>query len=605
MSLYQRRLASSTYSLRHSLENRARRLEESLQKAQKIAHLAPAEIPDPEDLEEMEEAERERLEELLAAATLANNAEQVRDEVRNLRALAVQAKAVEDSGTEAKLSRLNDLLHQEGFFDEPQKRLLIFTEFKDTLDYLMQRLVSWGFKVGCIHGSMAPGSRDEPGTRLHAEQQFKDGGIQVLVATEAAGEGINLQCCYILFNYDIPWNPNRLEQRMGRIHRYGQTRDCLIFNFVASNTIEGRVLQRLHEKLQEIRNALDDDAVFNVVGEVLPAPQIERVLREYYAGKLGDADLEDRLLRDVDEGRFRNICQNALEGLATKKLNLEMLIERRARAQERRVVPEAIARFLNEAADYVPIAFKLVAKLPHTFDPPRTPTVLRRYESDPDWKLPRLSEKYPRCSTDRETAEHNNLEWITPGHPLFESIRRHTLGLARGEFGKGACYYSLAHDRPARLDFFRARVVDGLGQTVHERLFAAEMNEAGTCLLGEPSILGNLTPAPAPADVPPVSLLPSRPRGCTATPCNRSSTRSERSDWRRWRGLPPMSNCPSPSCSRRPMRKLAGRRRRSKPRSAGLKAACRRPRPGTVNCLPGGTAAVRNWNVSGPCLCRV
>jgi SNF2 family DNA or RNA helicase len=89
---------------------------------------------------------------------------------------------------------------------------------------------------------MKSGSRDEPGTRLNAEQQFREGDIQILVATEAAGEGINLQVCNILFNYDIPWNPNRLEQRMGRIHRYGQRKDCLIFNFVATNTIEGRVL---------------------------------------------------------------------------------------------------------------------------------------------------------------------------------------------------------------------------------------------------------------------------------------------------------------------------------------------------------------------------
>ena len=120
---------------------------------------------------------------------------------------------------------------------------------------------------------------------------------------------------------------------MGRIHRYGQTKNCLIFNYVATNTIEGRVLQRLLDKLQEIRNALNDDAVFNVVGEVLPATQIERVLRDYYAGHLGDADLEDRLLLNVDEGRFRAICQNALEGLASKRLNLEMLIERRAKAK--------------------------------------------------------------------------------------------------------------------------------------------------------------------------------------------------------------------------------------------------------------------------------
>src|SRR5271167_160111 len=147
---------------------------------------------------------------------------------------------------------------------------------------------------------MKPGSRDEEGTRINAERDFWDLKTQVLAATEAAGEGINLQCCHVLFNYDIPWNPNRLEQRMGRIHRYGQTKDCLIFNFFARNTVEGRILQRLLEKLQEIRNALNDDAVFNVVGEVLPAAHVERVLRDYYAGRLGEADLEDRLLRDVD-----------------------------------------------------------------------------------------------------------------------------------------------------------------------------------------------------------------------------------------------------------------------------------------------------------------
>jgi SNF2 family DNA or RNA helicase len=346
MSLYQRRLASSTYAMRRSLENRARRLDDALKRAADLARLAPPDLPDFEELEEMEESEREHLEALIEAVTLTASADDVREEIKELKQLAVQAEAVEQAGVEAKLSKLKALLHQQGFFDQPEKRLLLFTEFKDTLDYLVGRLQSWGFRVGFIHGGMKPGSRDEPGTRLYAEQQFREGAIQILVATEAAGEGINLQVCNVLFNYDIPWNPNRLEQRMGRIHRYGQRKDCLIFNFVATNTIEGHVLRRLLEKLQEIRDALDDDAVFNVVGEVLPAAHVERVLRDYYAGLLGEADLEDRLLRNVDENQFRAICQNALEGLASKKLNLEMLIERRARAQERRVVPETIARFL-------------------------------------------------------------------------------------------------------------------------------------------------------------------------------------------------------------------------------------------------------------------
>jgi superfamily II DNA or RNA helicase len=508
MALYQRRLASSTRALRKSLENRANRLERLLEEAHELARQAPVELPDADELDEMEEAEREQLERTLEAVTLAHNAQEVRAEIERLRELARQAGRVEESGAEAKLSRLKELLQDEGFFDHPDQRLLVFTEFKDTLDYLVERLSAWGFRTGFIHGGMKPGSRDEPGTRLHAEQQFREGTIQVLVATEAAGEGINLQCCHILFNYDIPWNPNRLEQRMGRIHRYGQRKDCLIFNFVATNTIEGRVLQRLLEKLQEIRNALDDDAVFNVLGEVLPAAQIERVLRDYYAGRLGDADLEDRLLHNVDEERFRAICQNALEGLAAKKLNLEMLLERRARAQERRVVPETIARFLRETAEYASLSLRPVGQLPHTFDPGRTPAVLRRYEQEPDWRLPPLAAKYPRLSTDRATAEEHNLEWVTPGHPLFEAVRRHTLARAQECLQKGACFHSLRHDAPTRIDFYRARVVDGLGEVIHERLFAVGMDEEGGVRLSEPTVLGDLTPAPAPDGLPGVASLP-------------------------------------------------------------------------------------------------
>ena len=508
MALYQRRLASSTRAMRRSLENRAKRLAKGLKEAQTLVRAAPPDLPDWEELDEMEESERERLERMLEAVTLAGNADMVRQEIAELRELAEQAERVEQGGTEAKLSKLKALLNSEGFFDHPDRRLLLFTEFKDTLNYLVENLEAWGFRVGVIHGGMKPGSRDQSGTRIFTEQQFRDGEIQVLVATEAAGEGINLQCCNILFNYDIPWNPNRLEQRMGRIHRYGQLKDCLIFNFVATNTIEGRVLQRLHEKLQEIRDALDDDAVFNVVGEVLPASHVERVLRDYYAGKLGDADLEDRLLKDVDESRFRDICQSALEGLAAKKLNLEMLVERRARAKERRLVPESIARFIREAAEFVPLKLKLIESLPHTFEPARTPSVLRRYEREEDWKLSELANRYPRCSTDRETADEHNLEWVTPGHPLFESIRRHTRSRAMKPFGEGACFHSLSHDEPARIDFYRARVVDGLGRIVHENLFAVEIQEGSEPELREPTALGNFSPADAPQELPPIATAP-------------------------------------------------------------------------------------------------
>src|SRR5262249_45303703 len=146
-----------------------------------------------------------------------------------------------------------------------------------------------------------------------------------------------------------------------------------------------------------------------------------------------------------------------------------------------------------------------VSSLPHTFEPARTPPVLRRYESDPDWKFPALASRYTRISTDRETAEKNNLEWVTPGHPLFEALRRHTLTLARETFARGACFYSLQHDAPGRLDFYRARVVDGLGHVIHERLFAIEITASGEGRLQDPNLLGNFTPVDVLTELPAVA----------------------------------------------------------------------------------------------------
>jgi hypothetical protein len=146
--------------------------------------------------------------------------------------------------------------------------------------------------------------------------------------------------------------------------------------------------------------------------------------------------------------------------------------------------------------------------LAHAFEPARTPSVLRRYEKDTDWKLPALADRYPRCSTDRDTAEAQKLEWVTPGHPLFEAIRRHIHAQSMDVLGKGATFYSLQHEHPARVDFYRARVVDGLGQIVHERLFAVEIPEGGEPKLQEPGLLGNFAPADPPAALPSVGTLP-------------------------------------------------------------------------------------------------
>ncbi len=600
MSLYQRRLASSTYAMRRSLENRARRLEEGLKRAQELARQAPPDLPDPEELEEMEESERERLEAMLEAITLAGSADQVRQEIQELRRLAAQAQAVEDAGTEAKLSELKELLQKEGFFDHPDQRLLLFTEFKDTLDYLVERLKAWGFRVGCIHGGMKSGSRDEPGTRLHAEQQFREGEIQILVATEAAGEGINLQVCNILFNYDIPWNPNRLEQRMGRIHRYGQRKDCLIFNFVATNTIEGRVLQRLLEKLQEIRDALDDDAVFNVVGEVLPAAHVERVLRDYYAGQLGDADLEERLLRDVDEGQFRAICQNALEGLASKKLNLEMLIERRARAQERRVVPETIARFLREAAEFVPLTLKAVPSLPHAFEPARTPSVLRRYEKDagleapgPRGPLSALLHR-PRDGRDGEAgvghARPSALRGDPAAHPRAGARRPRQGRVLLLAPARAARRASTSTGRASWMDSGRSST-SGSSRWRSPRTASRGSRSPACSATSRPRTRRPRCPRSRPS--------PRRRPGCTSTRSHRSSKRRARIASPRSSGSAPTSSFRSPSCSSARTRRSAARRPTWSRSSPAPRGGSRRPRRATRSCSPAASAAGSTSSASG------
>ena len=493
MAMYQRRMASSTHSLKQSLIRRQKGLKQLLETANQLGDLPMPDIPSEEEWEEMDDAEREQKERELERATLARRKPELQDELKDIADLIVQAQRVEDEGHEIKLRRLKDQLTEQGIFKDPNLRLLLFTEYKDTLDYLVSKLRSWGLTVGQIHGGMKPGSRDEEGTRLCAERNFWDLKTQVLVATEAAGEGINLQCCHVLFNFDIPWNPNRLEQRMGRIHRYGQTKDCLIFNFFAQNTVEGKVLQRLLEKLQAIRDALDEDSVFNVVGEVLPSNQIERLLRDFYAGKLSADDIEARLEVEVREEDFRNICQSALEGLAKKSLNLPMLVERRAQAQERRIVPETVARFFELGAKEVGLPLTGLNDIERAFKVGRIPTTLYDVCRAKDWRLPLLARNYDRICFDRNSLGADaRLEWVTPGHPLFEAVRRCVWGIAQPQLRQGVILYELEREQPALLELFVGDVADGTGITLHRRLFLVETNADDTRRLRDPAYLLDL-----------------------------------------------------------------------------------------------------------------
>ena len=186
-----------------------------------------------------------------------------------------------------------------------------------------------------------------------------------------------------------------------------------------------------------------------------------------------------------------------------------MLIERRALAQEHRVVPETIARFLFDAAIFASLNLRAVPSLPHAFDLPNaTPVVLRRYERESGWRFGPIASRYPRCSTDRQTADDNKLEWVTPGHPLFEAVRRHILSEGQETLRQGACYYSMLHNQAVRIDVIRSRIVDGLGNIIHERVFAVELSESGEVKLQDAMVLGNLTPGSLPASLPAIAYAP-------------------------------------------------------------------------------------------------
>jgi SNF2 family DNA or RNA helicase len=503
MAMYQRRMASSTFALKESLRRRQKKLKDLLERAIELGDIEIPDIPPEEEWEEMDAAEREAFEERLEQVSLARRKPELEAEIKEIEVLIGLAQKVEDLGHEVKLRKLKEQLTEQGIFADKNLRLLLFTEYKDTLDYLVRKLREWGLNVGFIHGGMKAGNRDEPGTRLHAERQFWDLGTQVLVATEAAGEGINLQCCNVLFNYDIPWNPNRLEQRMGRIHRYGQKHDCLIFNFFAQNTVEGRVLQKLLDKLQEIRDALESDSVFDVVGEVVPSNQVERLLREFYAGDCGEEDVYARLEVIVNKDDFEHICNSALEGLAKRTLNLPMLVEQRALAQERRIVPETIFRFFREATTKLGLEVKHETK-EMSLRLGRLPQFLYDLARGDHWRLPPLARSYARITFDRDISDADpRYEWVTPGHPLFEVVRRKIEEEALPHLRQGALFYELDREEPSLLELFTAAVTDGTGKTLHQRLFMVETDLRGAKRLREPSyLLGLISPEAPPMELP-------------------------------------------------------------------------------------------------------
>lgn len=514
MAMLQRRFASSIYAVRRSLERMKDKREKILADPEGYRQ-AQINKRVPDDFDDLPDEERQEIIAELEDLVVSYDPAALRQEILELGQLIVQARQLEKSEVESKLVKLSELLKKYGIFEDPKMKLLIFTEHKDTLDFLvgngkdgrpLGKLVEWGLSTTQIHGSMKIGDRDSPGTRICAEREFRE-SAQVLVATEAAGEGINLQFCWFMINYDIPWNPVRLEQRMGRIHRYGQEKDCLIFNFVSTNTREGRVLQKLFERIQAIEKDLDPGRtgkVFNVLGDVFPANLLEKMIRDMYAhNQMTEEIIKQRIVEQVDISRFEHITKCTLELLAKKELNLSAIIGKSAEAKERRLVPEIIEDFFIQAAPTSGIQPKETKDDSKIYRIGRVPRQLWPIGELLEPRFGKLGREYKNIVFDKQLLPKDpTLEWVTPGHPLFEAVREDLLENAAPDLQRGSMFYDLQSKAPYRLDFFAASVKDGRDHQLHRRLFAVQTEQTGEMSVKQPTVLLDLALAPKTAAAP-------------------------------------------------------------------------------------------------------
>jgi superfamily II DNA or RNA helicase len=510
MAMLQRRMASTIYAVRRTLERMRDRRQKILDDPEAYRQ-TQIERRLPDDFDDLPEEEREEIIAALEDVVASVDPAALRSEIARLDALIDRARLLERREVESKLTKLRDVLNELGILRDRSMKLIIFTEHKDSLDFLagdgkdgrpLGKLVEWGLTVTQIHGGMKIGDRDMPGTRICAEREFRE-TAQVLVATEAAGEGINLQFCWTMINYDIPWNPVRLEQRVGRIHRYGQERDCTIVNFVAINTREGRVLQKLLDRLREIRRELGTDQVFDVVGEVFPSNLLDRLFRELYARRMDLPSLEERVVKEVDARKFRNITESALEGLARRELNLSHIVAKSIEARERRLVPEVVEQFFTEAGPVAGLSAKPVAKNAHVYRVGKIPRLLLPIGDRLEGRFGKLGREYGKIAFDKaELPADPSLEWVTPGHPLFEVVREHALVLTEDHLRRGAVFFDLHRTEPSLLDVFAASIKDGRGQTLHRQLFIVDTHPSGRRMLRSPTVFLDVSPAPMGTAVP-------------------------------------------------------------------------------------------------------
>jgi len=508
LTILQRRLASSPEAIYRSLTRRRERLEKRLADETSSVSGTPRLVGEPavprltldylDDLEdapetEVEEAEGLILDQATAAATVA----ELRTEIETLTRLEERAREVRFSGTDTKWTELSTILDDPLMVDEngDRRKLIVFTEARDTLSYLAEKIRTLRGRheeVVEIHGGLR---RDERRQAVEAFTQDKD--VLFMVANDAAGEGINLQRAHLMVNYDLPWNPNRLEQRFGRIHRIGQKEVCHLWNLVAAETREGEVYTRLLTKLEQERKDLGG-RVYDVLGRLFEARPLRELLLD--AIRYGESpEVKARLEDSVDSAVDRRHLEELLEERALVRetmdpARVEEIREQMERAEARRLQPHFVRSFFLEAFQHLGGAIH--KREPGRYEIRHVPGSIREQASRFGHGMP-VQRSYERIYFEKERGEGlPPTAFVCSGHPLLDATIDLVLERHRDLLRRGAVLVDEndAGDKPRFLVYLEHAVQDGRtdrdgkGQVVSRRLQFVEMCRAG----------GTRDPGPAP-----------------------------------------------------------------------------------------------------------
>jgi len=472
LTVMQRRLVSSIFAIKNTLERRWKALQGILDEVSANPNLWNQrhkldgfDVDNIEEYEELEDDERDALDGILSDPrkfklfTTAKSLQEIQQEANEVKKLFEMAETLyKRKQEEKKFQELQVLLKSNGVLEHGEK-LVIFTEHKDTLLYLEERLTkSGGYKVATIHGGKTVDERRE------AQWAFAKADTQILIGTDAAGEGINLQFCRLLINWDIPWNPNRLEQRMGRIHRYGQAHDVLVFNMVANNTREGKVLERLLTKLDIIREGIGDDRVYDVIQDVLEGVGLNEIIQSVFNG---EETALDKFLAQDDEQlkvKFKEKIKEQKEKLAHSTVDYKDARILKENSDEKRLQPIYIRLFFEKAFKHLGGDFTEVRPSIYRIDklPEAITQALRvNYNIFADSIRQILFCFDKQVFLDyQNVGDLGKVHYINPGNPVFDSLVNVVRNQYREDMLKGTVLIS-PDDKEEYFAFFvKSQIVD-------------------------------------------------------------------------------------------------------------------------------------------------